>query len=145
MSIKGHAIISGTCSFIRDWSWSWSWPICEAVLCCWVDVGGCYRPSSAPACALPTLSELLAPHISSELLNPPSPVQLQLYASVFQIVQALTRLIAKYLENGTLIDAILTNRSDRYTSRDFCQGLSEHCGVACVCKCVNLRSPPLIT
>lgn len=106
---------------------------------------GCYRPS-APACALPTLSELLAPRISSELLKPSSPVQLQLDAlTVFQIVQALTRLIAKYLENGTLIDAILTNRSDRYTSRDFCQGLSDHCGVACVCKCANLRSPPLIT
>lgn len=51
---------------------------------CAITVAGYYRPPSAPACTLSALSELIAPHISSEflllgdlnwdMLNPPSTV-----------------------------------------------------------------------
>ncbi len=118
-------------------------------------VAGCYRPPSAPACALPALSEIITPHTSSELislgdlnwdmLNPPMSVQLQLDAlNLSQITQVPTRFNANSVENGMLIDVSLTNRPDRYTSGVFCQGFSNHYSVACVCKGTNLRCPPLI-
>lgn len=118
-------------------------------------VAGCYRPPSAPACALTALSELIAPHTSSEfvllgdlnwdMLSPPHSVQLQLDAlNLCQIVQTPTRFNSKSMENGTLIDVILTNMPDKYTPAVFCQGLSDHCCIACVRKGTNAKRPPLI-
>lgn len=99
-----------------------------------ITVAGCYRPPSAPACALGALSELIAPIYSTssefvllgdlnwDMLNPPTTVQLQLDAlNLSQIFDARTRFNNMHpeKENGTLLDVILTNRPTRYTSSVF--------------------------
>ncbi|KAK2859993.1 hypothetical protein Q7C36_004159 [Tachysurus vachellii] len=48
------------------------------------------------------------------------------------------------MESGSLIDIILTNKPERYTSGEFCQSLSDHCNIACVCKGSALRNPPVL-
>ena len=55
-----------------------------------LNVAACYRPPSAPSCALDTICELIAPHLSSEfvllgdvnwdMLNTPAIVQAKLDA-----------------------------------------------------------------
>ena len=65
-------------------------------------VAACYRPPSAPSCALDTICDLIAPHLSSELvllcdlnwdmLNTPSILQSKLDAlSLTQIFNEPTR------------------------------------------------------
>lgn len=122
-----------------------------------ITVAGCYRPPSAPACALGALSELIAPYTSSEfvlvgdlnwdMLNLPTTVQLQLDAlNLSQIIDAPNRFNNMHpeKENGTLLDVILTNRPTRYTSSVFCQSMSDHCSIACIRGGVYVKSPPLI-
>lgn len=98
------------------------------------------------------LSEIIAPYISSEFIllgdlnwnvfDPPPSLQLQLDAlNLSQIVRAPTRFNTKTMESGSLIDIILTNRPERYTSGVFCQSLSDHCNIACVRKGSTLRNP----
>ena len=83
-----------------------------------LSVAVCYRPPSAPLCSLTVLSELLAPHISSEFIrlgdlnwdmsNPPNLVVQQFDAlNLYQIKS--TRLNLKSPSSATLIDVILTN------------------------------------
>lgn len=120
-----------------------------------ITVAGCYRPPSAPACSLTALSEIIAPHICSEfvllgdlnwdMLNPPLSLQLQLDAlNLSQIINAPTRFQSKSMDNGTLIDVILTNIPSKYTSAVFCQGLSDHCCIACTRNGTITKRPPLI-
>ena len=79
-------------------------------------VAACYRPPSAPSCALDTICELIAPHLSSELvllgdLNSDmlNTLQSKLYVLNFtKIINKPTRYNPKSVNTGTLID-ILTN------------------------------------
>jgi exonuclease III len=83
-------------------------------------VAACYRPPSAPTCALDTICELFAPHLSSELMllgdlncnmiNTPATLQSKLDAlNLTQIINEPTRYKLKAINTGTLIDIILTN------------------------------------
>jgi hypothetical protein len=68
-------------------------------------VAACYRPHSAPSCALDTICELIAPHLSSE----------------FVLLGDL-----KWDMINTLIDIILTKLPSKYISAVFNQDLSDH-------------------
>ena len=70
-------------------------------------VAACYRPPSAPSCALDTICELIAPHLSSE----------------FVLLGDL-----KWDMINTLIDIILTNLPSKYISAVFNQDLSSVIG-----------------
>uniref|UniRef100_A0A8K9VAJ4 Reverse transcriptase domain-containing protein n=1 Tax=Oncorhynchus mykiss TaxID=8022 RepID=A0A8K9VAJ4_ONCMY len=119
-------------------------------------VAACYRPPSAPSCALDTICELIAPHLSSELvllgdlnwnmLNTPAILQSKLDAlNLTQIINEPTRYLPKALNMGTLIDIILTNFPSKYTSAVFNQDLSDHCLIACIRNGSAVKRPPLIT
>uniref|UniRef100_A0A8K9V2K0 Reverse transcriptase domain-containing protein n=1 Tax=Oncorhynchus mykiss TaxID=8022 RepID=A0A8K9V2K0_ONCMY len=119
-------------------------------------VAACYRPPSAPSCALDTICELIAPHLSSELvllgdlnwnmLNTPAILQSKLDAlNLTQIINEPTRYLPKALNTGTLIDIILTNFPSKYTSAVFNQDLSDHCLIACIRIGSAVKRPPLIT
>ena len=119
-------------------------------------VAACYRPPSAPSCALDTICELIAPHLSSELvllgdlnwnmLNTPAILQSKLDAlNLTQIINEPTRYHPKALNTGTLIDIILTNLPSKYTSAVFNQDLSDHCLIACIRNGSAVKRPPLIT
>ena len=65
-------------------------------------VATCYKPSSAPSCALDTICELIAPHLSSQfvllgdlnwdMLNTPAVLQSKLGAlNLKQIIKESTR------------------------------------------------------
>ena len=106
-------------------------------------VAACYRPPSAPSCALDTICELIAPHLSTELvllgdlncdmLNNPAILQSKLDAlNLTQIINEPTRNLPKALNTGTLIDIILTNLPSKYTSAVFNQDPSDHCLIACI-------------
>jgi hypothetical protein len=101
-------------------------------------VAACYRPPSAPSCALDTICELIVPHLSSELmlvgdlnwdmLNTPAILQYKIDALNFtQIINEPTRYHPKAVNAGTLMDIILTNLLSKYTSGVFNQDLSDHC------------------
>ena len=90
-------------------------------------VAACYRPPSAPSCALDTICELSAPQLSSELvllgnlnwdmLNTPAILQSKLDAlNLIQIIKEATRYYPKSVTMGTLLDIILTNLPSKYTS-----------------------------
>ena len=100
-------------------------------------VAACYRPPSAPSCALDTICELIAPRLSSEfvllgdlnwdMLNTPAILQSKLDAlNLTQIIKESTRYNPKSVNMGTLIDIILTNLPSKYTSAVFNQDLSNH-------------------
>uniref|UniRef100_A0A674E5U0 Reverse transcriptase domain-containing protein n=1 Tax=Salmo trutta TaxID=8032 RepID=A0A674E5U0_SALTR len=119
-------------------------------------VAACYRPPSAPSCALDTICELIAPHLSSELvllgdlnwdmLNTPAILQSKLDAlNLTQIINEPTRYNPKAANSGTLIDIILTNVPSNYTSAVFNQDLSDHCLIACTRNGSAVKRPPLIT
>uniref|UniRef100_A0A674BCQ0 Reverse transcriptase domain-containing protein n=1 Tax=Salmo trutta TaxID=8032 RepID=A0A674BCQ0_SALTR len=119
-------------------------------------VAACYRPPSAPSCALDTICELIAPHLSSELvllgdlnwdmLNTPAILQSKLDAlNLTQIINEPTRYNPKAANTGTLIDIILTNVPSNYTSAVFNQDLSDHCLIACTRNGSAVKRPPLIT
>ncbi|KAF3858970.1 hypothetical protein F7725_021369 [Dissostichus mawsoni] len=106
-------------------------------------VAGCYRPPSAPACTLPALSTLLAPHthyefvllgdLNWDMLNPPAQVQKQWDSlNLSQIILTPTRYDTKNPEKATLLDVILTNNPDRYKTGVFCSDLSDHCLIGCI-------------
>ena len=101
-------------------------------------VAACYRPPSDPSCALDTICELFAPHLSSEfvllgdrnwdMLDTPAILQSKLDAlNLTQIIKDPTRYNPKSVNMGTLIDIILTNLPSKYTSAVFNQDLSDHC------------------
>ena len=101
-------------------------------------VAACYRPPSAPSCALDTICELIAPHLASEfvllgdlnwdMLNTPAVLQSKLDAlNLTQIIKEPTRYNPNSVNKGTLIDVILTNWPSKYTSAVFNQDLSDHC------------------
>jgi hypothetical protein len=90
-------------------------------------VSACYRPLSAPSCALDTICKLIAPHLSSEfillgrrnwdMLNTPAVLHSKLDAlNLTQIIKESTSYNPKSINMGTLIDIILTNLSSKYTS-----------------------------
>uniref|UniRef100_A0A674B6E2 Delta-like protein n=1 Tax=Salmo trutta TaxID=8032 RepID=A0A674B6E2_SALTR len=119
-------------------------------------VAACYRPPSAPSCALDTICELIAPHLSSELillgdlnwdmLNTPAVLQYKLDALNFtQIIKETTRYNPKSVNMCTLIDIILTNLPSKYTATVFNQDLSDHCLIACIRYGSAVKRPPLIT
>ena len=119
-------------------------------------VEACYRPPSAPSCALDTICELIAPHLSSELvllgdlnwnmLNTPATLQSKLDAlNLTQIINEPTRYLPKAGNTGTLIDIILTNLPSKYTSAVINQDLSDHCLIACIRNGSVVKRPPLIT
>ena len=119
-------------------------------------VATCYRPPSAPSCALNTICELIAPHLSSELvllgdltwdmLNTPTVLQSKLEVlNLTQIINEPTRYNPKSVNTGTLIDIILTNSPFKYTSAVFNQDLRDHCLIACIRNGSAIKRPPLIT
>ncbi|KAF3833161.1 hypothetical protein F7725_026826, partial [Dissostichus mawsoni] len=119
-------------------------------------VAGCYRPPSAPACTLPALSTLLAPHTHSEfvllgdlnwdMLNPPAQVQKQWDSlNLSQIILTPTRYDTKNPEKATLLDVILTNNPDRYKTGVFCSDLSDHCLIGCIRNGGTIKQPVLTT
>ncbi|CDQ59560.1 unnamed protein product [Oncorhynchus mykiss] len=80
-------------------------------------VAACYRPPSAPSCALDTICELISPHLSSELLllgdlnwdmlNTVAILQSKLDAlNLTQMINEPTRYNSKSVNTGTLIDVI---------------------------------------
>lgn len=90
-------------------------------------IAACYRPPSAPSCALDTICELIAPHLSSEfvllgdlnwdMLNTPAVLQSKLDAlNLTQIIKEPTRYNPKSVTMGTFLDIILTNLPTKYTS-----------------------------
>ena len=104
-------------------------------------VAACYRPPSAPSCALDTICELIAPHLASEfvllgdlnwdMLNTLAVLQSKLDAlNLTQIIKEPTRYNPKSVNMGTLIDIILTNLPSKYTSTVFNQDLCNHCLIA---------------
>jgi hypothetical protein len=110
----------------------------------------------APSCALYTICELSAPHLSSELvllgdlnwdlLNTPAIIQFKLNdLNLTQIINEPTRYNPKPVNIVTLIDIILTNLPSKYTSAVFNQDLSDHCLIACICNGSVVKRPPLIT
>ena len=120
-----------------------------------LSVAVCYRPPSAPLGSLTTLSELLAPHISSEFIllgdlnwdmnNPPDLVTQQFDAlNLYQIISEPTRVNLKCPSSATLIDVILTNAPSNYKSGVFSQDLSDHCAIACTRSGPSVKRPPVI-
>ncbi|XP_052359607.1 uncharacterized protein LOC127919803 [Oncorhynchus keta] len=116
-------------------------------------VAACYRPPSAPSCALDTICELIAPHLASEfvllgdlnwdMLNTPAVLQSKLDAlNLTQIIKEPTRYNPNSVNKGTLIDAILTNWPSKYTSAVFNQDLSDHCLIACIRHGAAVKRPP---
>ena len=96
-------------------------------------VAACYRPHSAPSCALDTVCELIASHISSEfvllgdlnwdMLNTPAFLQSKLDAlKLTQIIKEPTRYNPKYLTMDTLLEIILIKLPSKYTSAVFNKG-----------------------
>ncbi|KAK6297225.1 hypothetical protein J4Q44_G00318080 [Coregonus suidteri] len=92
-----------------------------------ITVAACYRPPSDPSCALDTICELIAPHLSSEfvllgdlnwdMLNNPAVLQSKLDAlNLTQMIKKPTRYNPKSVNMGTLIDIILTNLPTKYTA-----------------------------
>ena len=90
-----------------------------------------------------TVCELIAPHLSSELvllgelnwdmLNTPAVLQSKIDAlNLTQIIKEPTRYNPKSVTMGTLLDIILTNLPFKYTSAVFNQDLSDHCLIACM-------------
>uniref|UniRef100_A0A4W5K3K2 Cyclic nucleotide gated channel subunit beta 1b n=1 Tax=Hucho hucho TaxID=62062 RepID=A0A4W5K3K2_9TELE len=78
-----------------------------------ISLSACYRPPSAPSCALDTICELTAPHLSSEfvllgdlnwdMLNTPAVLQSKLDAlNLTQIIKEPTRYNPKSVNMGTL-------------------------------------------
>jgi hypothetical protein len=119
-------------------------------------VAACCRPPSAPSCALDTISELIAAHLSAELvllgelnwdmLNNPAILQSKLDAlNLTQIIKEPTRYNPKFVNMVSLIDIILTNLPSKYTSAVFKQDLSDHCLIACVSNGSVVNRPPLIS
>jgi hypothetical protein len=119
-------------------------------------VAACYRPPSAPSCALDTICELIAPHLSSELellgdlnwdmLNTPAILQSKHDALDFtQMINEPTRYNPKSVNTDTLIVVILTNLPSKYTSAVFNQDLSDHCLIACIRNGSATKRPPIIT
>ncbi|XP_052349929.1 uncharacterized protein LOC127915120 [Oncorhynchus keta] len=119
-------------------------------------VAACYRPPSAPSCALDTICELIAYHLASEfvllgdlnwdMLNTPAVLQSKLDAlNLTQIIKEPTRYNPNSVNKGTLIDVILTNWPSKYTSAVFNQDLSDHCLIACIRYGAAVKRPPLIT
>ena len=117
-------------------------------------VAACYRPPSAPSCALDTICELIAPHLSSEvvllrdihwdMLNTSAILQSKLDAlNLTQIIKEPTRYNPKSVNMGTLIDIILTNLPSNYISV-FNQDLSDQCLIACIRNGPAVKRPPLI-
>ncbi|CDQ97352.1 unnamed protein product [Oncorhynchus mykiss] len=117
-------------------------------------VATCYRPPSAPSCALDTICELIATHLSSELellgdlnsdmLN--TILQSRLDAlNLTQMINEPTRYNPKSVNTGTLIDIILTILPSKYTSAVFNQNFSDHCLIACIRNASAVKRPPLIT
>ena len=119
-------------------------------------VAACYRPPSAPSCALDTICELIAPHLSSvfvllgdlnwDMLNTPAVLQSKLDTlNLTHIFKETTRYNPKSVNMGTLIDIILTNLPSKYTSAVFNQDLSDPSLIACVRNGSAVKRPPLIT
>ena len=119
-------------------------------------VAACYRPPSAPSCALDIICVLIAPNLSSylillgdlnwDMLNTPAILQPKLDSlNLTQMINELTRYNPESVNTGTLIDIILTNLPSKYTSAVFNQDLSDHCLIACVCNGSAVKRPPLIT
>ena len=116
-------------------------------------VAACYRPPSAPSCALDTICELISPNLSSEFvllgdLNWDMPNVLQSKPDALnltQIIKEPTRYNPNSVNKGTLIDVILTNWQSKYTSAVFNQDLSDHCLIACVRNGSAVKQPTLIT
>jgi hypothetical protein len=102
----------------------------------------CYRPHSAPSCALDTICELIAPPSvfrvrtgaqNWDMLNTPAVLKSKLDAlNLTQIIKESTRYNPKSVTMGTLIDIILTNLPSKYTFAVFNQDLKDHCLIACV-------------
>ena len=122
----------------------------------YLTVATCYRPPSDPSCALDTICELIAPHLSCELvllgdlnwdmLNTPAILQSQFDAlNLTQIINEPTRYNSKSVNTCTLIDVILTNSPSKYTSAVFNQDFSDHCLIACIRNGSAVKRPPLIT
>ena len=115
-------------------------------------IAACYRPPSAPSCALDTICELIASHLSSELmllgdlnwdmLNTPA-IQSK-HDVLTQIINEPNMYNSKSINTGTLIDIILTNLPSKYTSAVFNQDLSDHCLIACIRNGSVVKRPPLI-
>ncbi len=119
-------------------------------------VAGCYHPPSAPSCTLPTLSSLLAPYTKSEfvllgdlnwdMLQRPAQVLSQWDSlNLSQIITTPTRFDPNNPDKATLIDVILTNNPDRYSSDVFCNDLSDHCFTACLQNGGIMKQPAIIT
>jgi len=119
-------------------------------------VAVCYRPPSAPSCALDTLCELIAPHLSSEfllmgdlnldMLNASTNLLSKLDAlNLTQLINEPTRYNLKSVNKGTLIDIALTNMPSKYIPAVFSQDLSDHCLIACVHNRAVVKRPPLIS
>ena len=113
-------------------------------------------PPLAASCALDTICELIAPHLSSEfillgdlnwyMLNTPAVLQSMLDAlNLTQIIKEPTSYNPKSVTMGTLLDIILTNLPSKYTSAVFNQDLSDHCLIACLRNESAFKRPPLIT
>ncbi len=115
-------------------------------------VAGCYRPPSAPACTLEALSSALAPFTRSELvllgdlnrdmLKPPEKVIQQFDAlNLHQIITHPTRLNPKSPDKATLLDLILTKSPHMCQSGVFCNGVSDHCAIACIRSNCSVKQP----
>ena len=119
-------------------------------------VAACYRPLSAPSCALDTICELIAPHLSSEfvllgdlnwdMLNTPAVLQSNLDAlNLTQMIKLRNRYNTNSVNMSTLIEIILTNLPSKYTSAVFNQNLGDHCLIDCIHYGSAVKRPPLIT
>lgn len=108
-----------------------------------LSVVACYRPPSAPACTLMTLSSVLAPLIKTEFvllgdlnwdMTKPPDIVIQQFdtLNLHQIICFPTRYDAKSMDKTTLIDIILMNSPHKYFSGVFCSDISDHCFTACV-------------
>ena len=103
-----------------------------------------------------TICDLIAPHLSSELmllgdlnwdmLNTPATLQSKLdVLNLTQMINEPTRYNPKSVNTGTLMDIILTNLPSKYTSALFNQDLSNDCLIACVRNGSAVKRLPLIT
>ena len=114
------------------------------------------KTPSAPSCALDTICELIAPHLSSEfvllgdlnwdMLNTPAILQSKLdVLNLTQIIKEPTRYNPKSTTMGSLLDFILTNFLSKYTNAVFNQDLSDHRLIASIYNRSTVKRPPLIT
>ena len=119
-----------------------------------LSVAGCYRPPSAPACALAALSSALAPFTRSEcvilgdlnwdMFNPPDRVTQQFDSlNLHQIISLPTRYNPKNHEKFSLLDVIYTNSPYMYQSGVFCSDISDHCFTACIRTNCSVKKPIL--